>query len=486
MFGGGEEHFAPPDEFDVDSLKRFGVLCGQLRHAEKPKQQLIEKMCADADAVGTSMAAKEIAAGAVIRHIKSWTGLKQLCGWYVLDKLAKDYPDTFRYLFGLQLLELGADHIPWEDPKLAPKYESLAEHWSCVFPGHIVDLIYKGRRERLWAAAHPDDVKKQKEEEEKTWAEEEKRHQDVDGLDEYAQPCLAYLQGNCSWGTGCTQLHPPGLENTLPPECRLGDWRCPACGSINRHFRRRCFSCPTEKPQYRKSDIDKQLQHKADATCCQFVPDDTRVFVGSLGYDPCDAAQAVRYWAARLATGDDLQAYLLERRTGLRSIFSYNRAQMPLAGSKRGRESEFDERELQRGDAAPPVVVSMPSLPPLPAVDRVFFIANRVLQRGAGDPHFAEHLFLLCRALDEAVRDPRFSQAATPDMCTAFVECVKLVYRSGCVAMANAAGSSRAAVPHPSVPFCADLKTKLPLLPLSPIQRDELRALCDSIVRGGT
>jgi hypothetical protein len=483
MFGGGEEYFAPPEEFSVETLRRFAELCTKLRRLDKPKQQAIKAACEAADAVGTTMAEKEIAAGAVARSIRFTTGDKQLCAWYVLDNLVKNHPDTFRYLFGLVILELGLEHIPWEDGVRSPKYESLTEHWSCVFPPHVVKQIFDGRSERKWAAANPEEAAQMKREEERVWEEEERKHQEIDGLDDYAQPCLAYMQGTCSWGARCSLLHPPGLEGTLPPECRLGDWRCPDCGSINRHFRRRCYSCPREKPQYRRSDVSKQ----EDAPLCQA---DTKTLkstfaaVTPLGYDPCDEGAAVGYWNHRLPNPQAVQEYLIERREKYKSVFLKNSssrrggASASGVGQKRTERSEDDAASLPASQARH-VEVQLPALPPtMPARDRVFFIAARVVQRGVHDPQLAGHLFLLCQALNDAVRDPQFAATVTPELAASFVDCCRLVYKGWCVASASGADVAN----HPATPFFSDVRRLLPAVPaLSATQREELGKLSNVV-----
>eukprot|EP00658_Telonema_sp_P-2_P062113 TRINITY_DN50782_c0_g1_i1.p1 TRINITY_DN50782_c0_g1~~TRINITY_DN50782_c0_g1_i1.p1 ORF type:complete len:215 (-),score=43.63 TRINITY_DN50782_c0_g1_i1:58-624(-) len=109
---------------------------------------------------------------------------------------------------------------------------------------------------------------------------------------------MDYLQGKCSWGDQCKQLHPPNLKGSLPLECRLGDWKC-VCGTINRHFRRRCSSCPKEKPQYRR---DQQVSVEEDLLT---HPETfTEEFRHQFGYNPNAKEEALKYWRKRFAILD--------------------------------------------------------------------------------------------------------------------------------------------------------------------------------------
>ncbi|CCD16821.1 unnamed protein product, partial [Trypanosoma congolense IL3000] len=216
MFGGGEEYFREPPSIDRDTLRHFALFCGRLRTVEKPGKKTVNECAQLAREVGNNEMAFELVIGALFRHIKSWTGSKQLTCWYVLDKLCKEDRDKYGYTASKYILDIGRDYIPYEDPLLGPKYESLVEHWEGVFPRHVVDAIWMAKKDRLWALAHPEDILKQKEEEERQWKEEELALEDESGLNDHGQPCIDYLQGRCFWGDECKLYHPPGEEGTRP------------------------------------------------------------------------------------------------------------------------------------------------------------------------------------------------------------------------------------------------------------------------------
>lgn len=313
MFGGGEEYFQDPPEVDRDTLARYAAFCARLRLIEKPGKKTIADTTTSAYEVGDTTLAYELVVGALFRHIKTWAGNKQLACWYVLDKLCKENRDKYGYVAGKYILEIGRDYIPYEDPALAGKYESLVEHWENVFPRHVVDALWIAKKERLWAVDHPAEVQAQQQAEEEEWAREEESMQDEDGLNDFGQPCIDYLQGRCTWGDSCRLYHPPGEEGSLPAECRMGDWKCASCGVINRHFRRRCSNCVREKPQYKKGrtqTADEQLLTTPDQ-------DVIAAFRTQFGYNPYIASEAIRHFQLRL-DGTSAEDYRNERRAAYR------------------------------------------------------------------------------------------------------------------------------------------------------------------------
>lgn len=313
MFGGGEEYFQDPPEIDRDTLRHFATFAARLRAVEKPGKKSIAELAALAREVGDTNQAYELVVGTIFRHIKTWTGNKQLACWYVLDKLCKEDRDKYGYTASKYILEIGPDYIPYEDPAVAPKYESLVEHWEGVFPRHVVDALWMAKKERLWAVDHPAEVLQQQQEEEREWVREEDAAEDEDGLNDFGQPCIDYLQGRCTWGDSCRLLHPPGEEGSLPPECRMGDWKCQSCGVINRHYRRRCSNCVREKPQYKKT----RTVTAEDAMLS--APDDSaqRALRQQFGYDPYAESEAVAHWKLRLGS-TTVEDYLAERRAAYR------------------------------------------------------------------------------------------------------------------------------------------------------------------------
>lgn len=298
MFGGGEEFFQDPPSYDSNTLRRFCAFCSRLRRLEKPGKKGIAEVAQLAREVGNSPDAYELVIGTVFRHIKSWDGSRQLACWYVLDRLCKECPDKYGFCASKYILEIGRDYMPFEDPDLRPKYEALVEHWENVFPRHVVDAVWLSKKERLWAAQHPDEFEQQLREEEEEWRKTEMEMQEVEGLNTFGQPCMDYLQGRCSWGEQCTLYHPPGEEGTLPPECRMGDWKCFGCGVINRHFRKRCANCVREKPQY------KQLRQPPVEDRMLSAPDPLAIEAlrQQFGYNPYEAVEAVAHWKRRLAS----------------------------------------------------------------------------------------------------------------------------------------------------------------------------------------
>jgi hypothetical protein len=503
MIGGGEEYFAPPEEIDVDTIQRFASLSQKLRQLEKAGSKVVAQLAEEAEAVGTSMAAKEIVAGLIYRCITTYSGNKQLCYWYLLDKLAKDKPDTFGHLFGMHLLDVACDCMPWEDPNLYSKLESLVEHWDGVFPRNVVDRIYLARKERQWAARHPLEAAEIRQAEEKKWAEVEKQYQEADGLDFYEQPCLAYMQGHCPWGNQCTLFHPEGLEGTLPAETRLGDWRCAGCGVINRHFRRRCFSCPRERPQYRKDGSVKTLEEQA---LSHPDPEALAALRQPLGYNPISEKEAVEYWKNRF-THEPVSAFIEARRLAyLSKILPAAKAGAATSGKgKRPLPSDLSRHHAAGGGGQQPLKahrsegsstaagaataaagggvaarVKLPEVPELPPPDRVLHICQRVIDRGAQDADFPGYLYLLCKTLPEAARDAKWTASKAPEDSLALHECAKRVFASW--SLWNATAGDKSAM-HPAMPFFADVRKYLGALPLTAQHRGDMERMCAQVLQ---
>lgn len=313
MLGGGDEYFQEPPSYDTDTLKHFCQFSAHLRKLEKPGKKNILEACCLARDVGSSMNAVELVIGSVFRHIKTWTGLHQLACWYVLDRLCKESPEKYALCAGQYVLEIGRDCIPFENRDLQAKYEALIEHWEGVFPRHVVDAVWMGKKERLWATENRKEYEAMLREEEEGWRKTELAMQDVDGLNNFGQPCMDYLQGRCTWGDQCSLYHPPGEEGSLPPECRMGDWKCSSCGVINRHFRRRCTNCVREKPQYKK---ERQLALE-DKLLSSPDPKVVEILSQQFGYNPYNETEAVAHWRRRFQNLT-VQAYRSERRAAYR------------------------------------------------------------------------------------------------------------------------------------------------------------------------
>ena len=494
MFGGGEEYFAEPEPVDKETLYRFATFCNKLRSAEKAGKKTINDLVETANAVGSSLMCNEMVIGALYRHIKTWKGTKLWVYWCLLDKLCKDYPQSYGYVAGQYILEIGTEYIPWEEETPEkPRYQGLVEHWDGVFPKEVIQVIWKARKERLHNLKHPDEARQQMQDEEETWKREEQRHQEEEGLDDYAEPCLAYLQGVCSWGKGCPQLHPEGLEGTLPPECRMGDWRCSSCGTINRHFRRRCFSCPKEKPQYRKG------QQRTDEEKLLSQPDTAAmdVFSQQFGYDPAEVEEARRFWEEKFSgsgAGLTVEQWRLERAAAYctRILRKEPTNDMEKATADRLNWKSSSDPEWQSHvneasvgaseDATRPRKKRMmesksalPTIPPMPARDRFYYCANRVIENGMHHSEAPGYLFLMCQALAAAVKDPGFAQAPTTDATLTVLHCCKLVFTHW-----TTTGKSRT---HPAVPFFSDIKASIQMIPFHASQREEALQYCNLVER---
>ncbi|PWV11056.1 putative ZFP family member [Trypanosoma cruzi] len=467
MFGGGEEYFREPPSIDRDTLRRFALFCARLRAAEKPGKKTVAESAELARGVGDNEMAFELVVGALFRHIKSWTGNKQLACWYILDKLCKEDRDKYGYTASKYILEIGRDYIPFEDPVLGPKYESLVEHWEGVFPSHVVDALWLAKKDRLWAIEHPNEVLQQKEEEERQWKLEEMAMEDEDGLNDYGQPCMDYLQGRCFWGDACRLYHPPGEEGTMPLECRLGDWKCSSCGAINRHFQRRCSSCVREKPQYkkgRKPTAEEALLSSPD-------PNVYAVLRRQFGYDPNVVEEAVAHWKTRLET-TSIEEYKEERRA------AYRMRILGRAPTSKLEESIRLQKNYPDIDIGLPEDVVDPCAAPgrmeneslLPAgtspVSAVGLLAQTIVERGARDPKLPQLLFELAHQVKQVARDSGIKLSLT--QCETLMTACKIVF--------SAWGADRGATPFVPL-FFKELRHTEDGLGLSTEQQEHLTSI---------
>ena len=439
MFGGGEEYFSEPPPIDRDTLKRYAAFCSALRSLEKPGVKAIENTSRLARDVGSNETAFELVIGAIFRHIKTWAGEKQLAMWYVLHKLCRDDRDKYALIAQKYVLEVASECIPWED--MAQKYEQLVSNWDKIFQAHVIDAVWAGKKERLWAIQHPEEVERRYREEEAEWLVEELRQQDETGLDDYGQPCMDYLQGKCSWGDACKQLHPPGLEGSLPPECRLGDWKCGSCGVINRHFRRRCSNCVSEKPQYRKLQVQPPEEKLLSA------PEEFPALVEQFGFDPCREDECVQYWTKRLlnvATTkwlDDRRRQYVEkiiRKDTSSSSRNWNVVtppednEQPLAILPQKRQ-RTDDKVINIPEGSSPGVA-------------VALVSTAIAERGAHDPLFGRMLYQLTKEIQSLVKS---SEVLSPPQSVAVMTTCRLVFSSWNVSPQQAL--------HPAVPFFQEL-----------------------------
>jgi hypothetical protein len=431
MFGGGEEYFREPDPIDRETLKRFATFCHRLRTLEKPTVKSINDTVEKATAVGETILTNELVIGSILRHIKVGTGSKQLAYWYVLDKLCKENKSTFAFALQPYLVEIASDYIPFEDPVLGPKYESMIERWDGVFPQHVVDRIWIGKKERLWAAAHQQEVEQARKEEELEWQREESRQQDADGLDDYGQPCMDYLQGRCQWGKECKQLHPAGMEGSMPLECRLGDWKC-RCGVINRHFRRRCSQCVREKPQYRKEheqSEEEKLLSKPDPLVEELA---RRQF----GYNPMSETEAVAHWAMRL-DGVTIHQFKNERSAAIRTRILGKKPATPLEAQVAS-QTNFGLTHVAHsvsnsgGSGEPPqkrsrVELLVPS--GVAPSQGITILSKTIVERGAHDVVVPQCLYQVCVFVKECASGSSNSKLSTLEAETFFLMC-RLIFSS--------------------------------------------------------
>ncbi|KEG15326.1 hypothetical protein DQ04_00111260 [Trypanosoma grayi] len=467
MFGGGEEYFREPPSIDRDTLRHFALLCARLRTAEKPGKKTVTECVELARGVGDNEMAFELVVGVLFRHIKSWTGNKQLTCWYVLDKLCKEDRDKYGYTAGKYILEIGRDYIPYEDPVLGPKYESLVEHWEGVFPRHVVDALWLAKKDRLWACAHPAEVLQQKEEEEQQWKAEEMALEDEEGLNDYGQPCMDYLQGRCFWGDACRLYHPPGEEGTMPLECRLGDWKCPSCGAINRHFQRRCSSCVKEKPQYKKA----RKPTTEEAMLSSPDPNVYAVIRRQFGYDPNVEEEAVVHWRTRL--GDTpIDTYKKERAAAYR-VRILGKPPMSEMEERMKSQKNYPDVDIGPPDEAfeangAEVHKVTESLVPAgtASASAVGLLAQTIIERGARDPKLPQLLSELVQYVKQVAGDSAVRLTTTQG--EALLTACKIVF--------SAWGADRGARPFVP-PFFRDMRHTEAALGLSAEQQEQLTSM---------
>lgn len=519
MLAGGEEYFQPPEAIDHDSLARFAAWCRKMRALEKPGQQSVATLAREGDAVGPAMHVKEIIAGTVMRCIKHSTGMRRYAYWCLLDKMAKDYRSTFAFLFEQQLADVAADCIEWEDAALALKYERLLEHWDTVFDKALVQQLWSVRRqERLWAAKHPEEARRQREEEEALWDREINHSHDADGLDTYGEPCLEYLKGRCDWGDNCPRLHPPGLEGSLPPESRLGDWRCQGCGMINRHFRRRCFSCVREKPQYKRGS---EAATSAEARAVSRAEDS---FLAPLsqqfGYDPCDPAAAAKYWSEKLATPALVAQYVEDRRRRYQSEILPHmiRGRPGVDGeyepagpnddnvvdddsdgnnNKKSNARRQAQSNPQQAQSSKTIAISAPAAALTgSAWDRMIALMTSILEEGVHAPNFLTSVYLLSKVITEVATefrgkgygvgadgndDANNDAASNKKLPPCHNEDVSLVLYNVCRLIRSKWVASGKKRPHAALLFLGGVAKELDALPLLAQHRLDIKNLAADV-----
>lgn len=472
MFGGGEEFFREPEPIDRETLRRFAAFCANLRNSEKMGVKSIAETTDLAVSVGDSLVAVEMVVGVLFRHIKSWTGSKQLRCWYILDSLCKKSRDKYAFYAGKHIVEVAGDYIPFEDPSFSEKYERLIEHWDRVFPPDVIKTLWGCKKERLWAVANVGEVKRAREAEEAEWKREELRQQEEDGLDDYGQPCMDYLQGRCTWGANCKLLHPPGLENTLPLECRLGDWRCGSCGVINRHFRRRCSNCVKEKPQFRKLSN----QSTEDSLLSNPDPAVSQLARRQFGFDPSSEEECLSYWERRFKF-TNLAQYRNERFAAMRTRIFAREPKNELE-SRVKNQINFPVIEISAAtnDVAlvePPAKrARVESLVPegLNPLEGISFLSRVVVERGVHDLTVPQALFQITLLAKEISSAPSLQLNASQS--DALLAACRLIY--------SAWNTSRSTTAF-AEPFFVDLLPCVSQLGLPQPLQTQLSMICGSV-----
>nr|VDZ48538.1 Zn-finger_in_Ran_binding_protein_and_others_putative/Pfam:PF00641 [Leishmania donovani] len=233
--------------------------------------------------------------------------------------------------------------------------------------------------------------------------------QDEDGLNDFGQPCIDYLQGHCSWGDSCRLYHPPGEEGSLPAECRMGDWKCSACGVINRHFRRRCSNCVREKPQYKKGRVPSA----EDKLLCTPDPAVTAAFHQQFGYNPYMPAEAVAHFKLRLE-GVSAEEYRKERAAAYRVRILGKAPTNPVEERCKATkhfpdiDMEPDEEYEVGTDGLVAKRQRTESLVPANASPNsaIALLAQLVMERGILDPTVPQIFGELSRYIRQAAGDP--------------------------------------------------------------------------------
>jgi hypothetical protein len=392
----------------------------------------------------------------------------------VLDKLCKENKSTYGFALQPYLVDIASDYIPFEDPVNGPKYESMIERWDGVFPRHVVDRIWIGKKERLWAASHPQEVERARKDEELEWQQEELRQQDAEGLDDYGQPCMDYLQGRCMWGKECKQLHPPGLEGTMPLECRLGDWKC-RCGVINRHFRRRCSQCVREKPQYRK-EHEQAVEEKLLSQPDPLMED---ISHQQFGYNPMSETEAVAHWAVRL-NGVSIHQFKRERSAAIRTRILGKQPSAPLEvqaasqinfGMVQISRAVVASRDVDATDAPQQKRSRLESLVPNGATPTqgITILSKAIVERGAHDILVPQCLYQLCNLVKEHFSSPGGSKLSSLEGDTFFLMS-RLIFSSW--------NTNKVAAFEL---FFAEIRPHLSSLGLSVQHRDQLATMCSAV-----
>ena len=334
FYYGDTEFFTPPRVFSPEALRRLSFLCQTLRQLEDLNPRARHHVTGQLEALASE---GELVEGALRFHIlhtaKEFRATRHERGrgararqrlqslWRLLrEALAREEerPLPQGEVPGLSLREALQDGIRVLNQEGRPGGMSLTRVdpnlWGPA-PGDALgesegeETDEEQLRER---AQHKLELRV-------ALREVESQNQEPEGLDYYGQPCFAFLQGQCDdSSTDCPFFHPTGLAGeifygSLPLEARPGDWRCLHCGRINRHFRRRCVVCPSEKPQFRLADLaawDREAVRREEL----IRNNPRRIALRSqFGYDPNQLVETCDFWAHFFQT-HTIDAWLKARR----------------------------------------------------------------------------------------------------------------------------------------------------------------------------
>eukprot|EP00759_Apiculatamorpha_spiralis_P007900 PhF_6_TR14961/c0_g1_i1/m.23483 len=493
MYAAGAEYFAPLEEYDRDTLRRYAEFCTSLRNLTKPQKSAIE----NCTRLAVEVQHPELVAAAVMRHIRSASTDRKLPLWYLLDSLVKKHESTFVPRFEPELEDLALEGMPWEVESAMGKLRGLVDSWQKVFPQSVLRRLDKAREERIKMFENKALYEKRRREEEVEWRKEEEDLEEAEGLDEYAQPCLRYLQGKCEYGDSCKLYHPEGKEGTLPPEARPGDWACDHCGSVNRHWRRRCFYCVGEKPQWRKGTSGIQMVD----------PEDERfhIFRQQFGYDPVDKDAAVTYWS-EFFQGNTIDDWVADRSSTyrvrilgraprndgeaeLRTTVHYRDAATITTTANNGIDTMniLDEEGYaakKRAMQSNTATIKLPQVPKMPCQDQVTWLHNKLSDMALNDPTMVGYFCQLTNVLKEAVVD---NKTKLPDwIAYQLLDCYRIAFHSFLLERNKKGIKSFVPALHFASPFFTDIQGIMSKLVIPVESKWELEAAIQFVLNDAT
>eukprot|EP01063_Lacrimia_lanifica_P008837 TRINITY_DN1589_c0_g3_i1.p1 TRINITY_DN1589_c0_g3~~TRINITY_DN1589_c0_g3_i1.p1 ORF type:complete len:531 (+),score=189.79 TRINITY_DN1589_c0_g3_i1:60-1652(+) len=290
---------------DSAGLKRLAKFCELMVAAKdkEPKKTPIEELRNAAEQVAQNDVMAQSVAGCIQRHIQKSADIpnKLMLCWYLLDRLAKNNPNSFGQIFGVGIADLASEHMAWTNAKDEPKYSKLVKTWEALFGMRRCEEILRNKEIKI--AAHQQEEAEREERRAKGLPEpgpKDAEEDDTPRYDsmalvlggvrdgqvvEYQEPCKHYLLGLCT-NPKCSKPHPPGQFGSMADEGKklLGDWKCQKCGYKNPGANLHCYrrNCAGERPLLLVS-LQKQQNFKEKCSA-QF------------GYDPDEADEAVAHF----------------------------------------------------------------------------------------------------------------------------------------------------------------------------------------------